>query len=110
MSDAILAALFLNFVPVIATIIINKSQQDWSALTHKMASLIVNTGKLALPLSIFLFVWDEGILRGLWHWMASAALLMLVAFPLMDAIRSALCIVAVPVGFYFAVLTLIPYL
>jgi hypothetical protein len=102
MSAALLGALFLNFAGAASAIIWKTGRENVSRITFELFGIVTNLGVIAIFLSIFLFIKDQGISYGLLYFVISAVVFIPINSRLMDGFRSLLSLGAIIIGSYFA--------
>jgi hypothetical protein len=102
MSEAILAALFLNFAGAVGAVTM-RSLPTRSWVTYKLFAPVAYGGAIATFLAMFLFIKDQGLLDGIVYFFASGYAFVLLGSLLIDGFRSILGLGALGIGGYLAV-------
>jgi hypothetical protein len=105
LSDAILAALFLNFAGAASLHPMLSGQRGRSTIANRLFQLAMIGGIIALSLAIFLFIKHQGI-HGIIYWACSGLAFSLIAIFFLTGsrhgLRPVLGVMALIVAGYFA--------
>jgi hypothetical protein len=106
MTDATLAAAFLNFAGAAGFNTMLIGREKCSPLTNKLFWLLVLGGIVSIALAMFLFVQQQGLQYGIVYWggtgLVCGLIVMLFLTGKADGIRATLTILAFGIGIYYA--------